>query len=203
MKALKILFKILKFILTALVVLILIVVLAQRFTNTKVFGYGVYTVLTGSMEPEYNVGDILLAQEVKKEDIKVGDDVVYKGEVGDFEGKIVTHRIESISGETIVTKGIANSFVDPSITYDQIQAKVVRKLNILSVFSKLMNDNIMFYVIVFVPFGILIFLDVKNIVDEKKELEEEKNKDNKEEEQLTEPTTEVVEEIKEEEQNKE
>ena len=52
MKALKILFKILKFILTALVVLILIVVLAQRFTNTKVFGYSVYTVLTGSMEPE-------------------------------------------------------------------------------------------------------------------------------------------------------
>ncbi len=208
MKALKIFLKSLKVLLTILVVLILIVVLVQKFSGNKarMFGYGVYTVLTGSMEPEYEIGDMLLAKEVSKDDIKVGDNIVYQGEVDDFAGKIVTHRVIRIDNE-IHTKGDANDFEDPAITYNQVQGKVITKLGVLSAFSKLMNNSVMFYIMVFVPFSILIFLDIRDIVLEKNEPKKEKVKEPEklqEEVKIPEVQEEVKEEIEEvKEENKE
>ena len=52
---LKILFKTLKVISTIIVVLALLIVISQKVTNNKIrlFGYGVYTVVSESMLPEY------------------------------------------------------------------------------------------------------------------------------------------------------
>ncbi|MBR3489976.1 MAG: signal peptidase I [Bacilli bacterium] len=204
MKALKIGLKLLKALLTILVILVLIIVIVQKVSGNKVrmFGYGVYTVLTGSMEPEYEVGDMLLAKEVAKDDIKVGNDLVYQGEVGDFSGKIVTHRVIAIDSK-IHTKGIANDFEDPEIEYSQVQGRVISKLTVLSAFSKLMNNTVMFYIMVFVPFSILIFLDIRDIVLETQEKKAEKNKEAEVIEEtkteiVEEKTTEIIEEVKEE-----
>lgn len=204
MKALKIGLKLLKALLTILVILVLIIVIVQKVSGNKVrmFGYGVYTVLTGSMEPEYEVGDMLLAKEVTKDDIKVGNDLVYQGEVGDFSGKIVTHRVIAIDSK-IHTKGIANDFEDPEIEYSQVQGRVISKLTVLSAFSKLMNNTVMFYIMVFVPFSILIFLDIRDIVLETQEKKAEKNKeaeviDETKAEIVEEKSTEIIEEVKEE-----
>ena len=204
MKALKIGLKLLKALLTILVILVLIIVIVQKVSGNKVrmFGYGVYTVLTGSMEPEYEVGDMLLAKEVTKDDIKVGNDLVYQGEVGDFSGKIVTHRVIAIDSK-IHTKGIANDFEDPEIEYSLVQGRVISKLTVLSAFSKLMNNTVMFYIMVFVPFSILIFLDIRDIVLETQEKKAEKNKEAEVIEEtkteiVEEKSTEIIEEVKEE-----
>ena len=57
---LKILYKTLKVLSTVAVIVALIVVISQRVTNNKLrlFGYGVYTVISESMLPEYEVGDM-------------------------------------------------------------------------------------------------------------------------------------------------
>ena len=195
MKALKIILKTLKAILTLLVVLILIVVVIQRFSNNrvKVFGYSVYTIISESMKPNYEIGDMIIAQEVEKKDIKIGDDLVYLGNVDSYDGKIITHRVVRIEGNQIITQGTNNPLEDPPIKYDQVYGRVIAKLGLLSAFSKLMNDSILFYVVVFVPFTILIFLDIKDIILEKKEKEE--TSEDKKEESTEKP---VVEETKEE-----
>lgn len=207
MKALKIVLKSLKVLLTVLVILILAVVLIQRFSNNrvKVMGYSIYTIISESMKPEYEIGDMIIAKEVAKEDIKVGDDLVYLGAVDSYADKVVTHRVIRINGNEIVTQGVNNPLEDPPIKYEQVYGRVAAKLGILSAFSKLMNDNILFYVIVFVPFTILIFLDIKDIVTEKKELEEEKNKTVEETKTLPEnaDNVEILEEEEPKEENKE
>ena len=173
---LKILFKILKVLSTVAVIVALIVVISQRVTNNKLrlFGYGVYTVITESMLPEYEVGDMFLAKEVEQDDIKLGDDIVYIGEVDSYKDKVITHRVIRIEQDkTIVTKGINNSMEDPPIQYKQVYGKVSARLIVLSLFSKLMNENVLFYLIVFVPFTVLIFLDTKDMFDEKKKKEKE------------------------------
>lgn len=179
MKALKIIFKIIKYLLTTLVVLILAVVLIQRFSNNniKVFGYSIYTIVSESMKPEYDIGDMIFVKSVDKQDIKLNDDIVYMGNIDSYDGKIITHRVIRIDNNQIVTKGINNPIEDLPIKYDQVYGKVAFKLCILSTFSKLMNNNLMFYIIVFVPFTILIFLDLRDIVLDREEREEEKEKE--------------------------
>jgi signal peptidase len=188
-KILKILFKILKVLSVAFIIAALIVVLIQKVTNNKLrlFGYGVYTVISESMLPEYEVGDMFLAKVVDEKDIKEGDDLVYIGEVDSYKDKIVTHRVIRIEADkSIVTKGINNDLEDPPIKYKQVYGRVHLRLLILSLFSKLMNNNILFYVIIFVPFTFLIFLDTKELFGEKKKepvKDSKEPKENKEEEE--------------------
>lgn len=82
------------------------------------FGVGSAVVLSGSMEPEISVGDLLIVS--KQESYEVGDVVVFQ------DGKLaVTHRIVSISENEIITRGDANNTDDDPITLDDIKGEVV------------------------------------------------------------------------------
>lgn len=105
----------------------------------KFAGYMVLRVSSASMEPELNVGDIILTQEVKDvSQLKKGDIITYNGEVGSYAGKLITHKVEvspykDDDGEyRLVTRGIAAAFDDPMISAHQVEGKMICKLNILS-----------------------------------------------------------------------
>ena len=175
----KIIWKILKAVLVLIMVLVFFVIAVQRLSDNKITvgGYGVYTIVSESMVPEYNLWDMLLAKKVDLGEIAVGDDVVYQGKEGDFAGKIVTHRVikRGFDGEKyhFVTKGIANPIEDPKIYGDQIYGKVVFKSSILSTLSKVLNNSYGFYFIVFVPIVIIVTLEIIDTVNERKKLKEE------------------------------
>lgn len=174
-KKIKTILKTFKIILTVIVVIILGAVIIQRVSNNKInfLGYGIYTIISDSMKPEYEIGDMFLAKEVSKDDIKIGDDLVYIGEKDTYKDKVITHRVTRIDGQ-IHTQGLNNSMEDPAIEYDQVYGRVVTKLFLLSIFSKLMNNSVLFYIIIFVPFTILVFFDLKGISKEKEELQKRK-----------------------------
>ncbi len=85
------------------------------------FGYGFSTVLSGSMEPDLMVGDLIVVKET--DEFYVGQDVVYQ------QGNIlIVHRIIYISedGQEIITKGIAEGVSpDSPITPMDIKGEVV------------------------------------------------------------------------------
>ena len=76
-------FRIVKSIVNVFIILLVmcfvLVVCLQRFTNNKIsfFNYRIFTVVTGSMEPKYMIGDILIAKETKPSEIKIGDEISY------------------------------------------------------------------------------------------------------------------------------
>ena len=43
------------------------------------------------MEPEYDVGTVVICKKIDPNEIKVGDDIVYYGTYGDYNGKIIMH----------------------------------------------------------------------------------------------------------------
>ena len=94
---------------------------ASRLTGDSVpmpFGVGAAVVLSGSMEPELSVGDLLIVRE--RDSYEVGDVVVYQtGRTA------VTHRIVSIEGDEVIAKGDANNVEDDPITRAQIKGAVV------------------------------------------------------------------------------
>jgi len=79
-------------------------------------------IISGSMSPTFNVGDIVFVHAIGGSDIRVGDIVAYV-----MEGKqIVVHRVIYIGPEGIRTKGDANPDPDPFIVnYREILGKVV------------------------------------------------------------------------------
>lgn len=95
-------------------VLVTIVVLCAIFLmGSRILGYQVYTVLSGSMEPNYSVGDLLYVKETDVSNIKVGDPITF---ILNEELVVATHRVVRIDAEKqhFYTKGDANETEDSS-----------------------------------------------------------------------------------------
>ena len=82
------------------------------------FGFGMTVVLSGSMEPELSVNDMIIV--TARDAYEVGDVVVFQSY-----GSLVVHRIVSIDGESVITQGDANDTPDPAIKLSDIKGEVV------------------------------------------------------------------------------
>ncbi len=165
--------KIFNIIITIVLVLIFFVILVQKISGNRfnLGGYGVYTIASGSMVPEYDVKDLILAGSEKTNNIKIGDDVVYLGKTDSVAGKIVTHRVINIEEKDgkryFYTKGIANEITDPVIDETQILGVVKCKLHILSICSHVINSAYGLILLIVVPFILFVFFEGKHLIDEK------------------------------------
>lgn len=94
---------------TALVVLI--VICAVFLMGSRLLGYQVFTVLSGSMEPEYSVGDLLYVRKVDVNSIKVGEPITF---ILNEDLVVATHRVVEVDAENqhFYTKGDANEIAD-------------------------------------------------------------------------------------------
>ena len=132
-KVLRILAMIIKAIVSFFIIIVVSIIFIQRISDNKLTlgGYSIYTIITESMVPKYNVGDMVIAKKIPITELKVNDDIVYLGNKNDFAGKIVTHQIIEIEkkGNELYfhTKGIANMIEDPLVEENQILGKVIMK----------------------------------------------------------------------------
>ena len=118
-------------------------------------GYRIFTVITESMVPKYNVGDVLLVKYTEPSEIKRLDDVTYMGRVGSFADKIVTHQVIDIKPQSngtleFVTKGIANNDEDPIVGESQIYGVVQRKLDLMSKLNGIINNMYGMYFLIII-----------------------------------------------------
>lgn len=178
---LKLINNIIYVILFLIVASVLFVVILQRASNNAIAlgGVRVFNIISKSMIPKYNIGDVLVVKSIEPQNIKVGDDIAYIGQESTFNQKIVTHQVIKIdyeNGEYIFhTKGIANILEDPLVHQNQVFGKVVYKIWILSFISKILSNVYVVFFGIFVPIVVLIFwtiLKLKGLV-EVEEYEEE------------------------------
>lgn len=155
-KVLKIVFKILYQILVILCFIVAAVIVLQKVTdsNRSIAGYRVFRVITGSMEPEYDVGEVVISKEVDPNNIKVGDDIVYLGTYGEYSGKIIMHTVVAIDKDengnlNFHAKGLHSASVeDPQIKASQIYGVVQFKSVILTVLYKVATNIYSLFVII-------------------------------------------------------
>ena len=149
----------------------------QRFSNNRlsVLTFRMFTVVSGSMKPTYDIGDVLIAKEIKPENVKVGDTISYQGTVNSFKDKVVTHQvvgIEKVDGKYYFrTKGLANLVEDPIVSADQVYGKVIYKSFIISFIYKIVSTNVGFYSFIIVP---ILYIIISEIISTLLEREEKK-----------------------------
>ena len=155
-KVLRIVSKILYQILVIVCLIVAAVIILQKVTdsNRSIAGYRIFRVITGSMEPEYGVGEVVISKEVDPKNIKVGDDIVYLGTYGEYNGKIIMHSVIAIDTDkngnlNFHAKGLHSSSVeDPQIKANQIYGVVKFKSEILTVLYKLATNIYSLFVII-------------------------------------------------------
>lgn len=90
---------------------------AQKILGNQLpmpFGIGIANVLSGSMEPTFSKGTLLIIKET--EEVHKGDIVVYQ-----TGNSLVVHRVIDIQKDQVTTQGDANNAPDP--TFDRAEIK--------------------------------------------------------------------------------
>ena len=139
--------------LSVFIVLILIIVAKVKMMVSgkdyfELFGYSVFTVATGSMEPVIKQNDVIIVK--KEEDYKVNDITTFISD-----NAFVTHRIISVRGHDIVTKGDANNAKDAIIKDSDIIGKVVKIIPNGAIWQKVLTSPLTIVMI----FATLILFD--------------------------------------------
>lgn len=196
-KIVKIAYKIAYQLFMIMCILLILIVVLQKFSNNNqsVAGYRIFRVITGSMEPEYDIGQVVISKEVSPKSIEVGDDIVYLGQYGDYNGRIIMHQVTQIDKDeegnlTFHAKGLnSGSIEDPQIKPSQIYGVVQIKSGILTLLYDLATSIYSAFVIitilvlnVFVSFkfsGKGKIQQLEEYLDDE-EIEEEEDEDNAE-----------------------
>ena len=147
----------------ALILTAIIVLQKVSDNNQSIGGYRIFRVVTGSMEPEYEVGEVVISKEVDPKDIQVGDDIVYLGKTGDYAGRIIMHNVIGIdtdeNGNLIFhAKGLHSSSVeDPNIREEQIYGVVIYTSDFLTmVYNLATNLYSVFFIIIVLVLNVFV-----------------------------------------------
>ena len=113
------------------VVLTVIIAVIPAILTSK-FGFGISPILTGSMQPVANPGDVFITRLVPASSLKVGDIIAINNQIT---GTYYSHRINEIrlqSGAVrIITKGDANPNVDLEPFLASPEALVSKEVSVL------------------------------------------------------------------------
>jgi len=128
------------------------------------FGWSVDTVLSGSMEPQLNVGGVVVTRPIEADEIKAGDIITFYSPLG---GQLISHRIVGVedgSSPSFRTKGDANedadSFVLPA---ENVVGKVCFHLPYFGYATQYIKTPLGLLLTLCLPGLIIVAMEVRNI----------------------------------------
>lgn len=105
---------------TTTTLVVIVVILALLLAGARLIGLQVFTVLSGSMEPEYHVGALIYVKSVDHQELEAGDVITFMMN----ETTVATHRIVEVVPDeedpTVLryrTKGDANDTEDGALVH--------------------------------------------------------------------------------------
>lgn len=152
------------------IVLILQAVIKPQKTPS-IFGIKTYVIVSGSMMPNLNIGDIAIIKEEKTENLKKGDIISFR------RGKLViTHRIENViitdGNREYVTKGDNNNVQDNEMVKEkEIEGKLIAKIPYLGKLTLILKNEIVIIIFFIIYY---IYLVKNHQLNKKKEIRNQK-----------------------------
>ena len=129
------------------------------------FGFGTAVVLSGSMEPTFSRGDLVIVK--KEDDPKMGDIIVYQS------GKsLIVHRMIERDGDRIVTQGDANNAADPTFELSAVKGKVIGWIPYAGFLAQALKSPIGILAVLAAAFWLMEMSFRKDNREDEKELDE-------------------------------
>ena len=139
-----------------------------KATYPSYFGYSIFEVASGSMEPTLSIHDVVVVRALDNENIQRDDIITYVRD-----NSIITHRVVFVDGDTITVKGDANNTIDQPINRSMVIGKVVKIMPELGIWKKILTEPKILVVI----FVTLILFDIALSYKGKEDEKTTKNKD--------------------------
>lgn len=117
--------------------------------NKSLFGFRIYRVISGSMQPALQIGNVIIVK--KSNNYSERDIITYSNGL-----TTITHRIIAINNDEVITKGDANEVDDKPINKEQIVGKFFFRISNFSLFSIILSKNVIYLIMIFLL--VLIFL---------------------------------------------
>ena len=155
---------------TALVVLI--VLCAVFLMGSRIMGYQVYTVISGSMEPAYGVGDLLYVKKVDINTIEVGDPITF---VLNEDLVVATHRVVRVDTENqrFYTKGDANDIEEQNpVHFNNVIGVPQFSIPKLGYVSDFVQNPPGMYITIGVAIVLILLVFVPDMIGKKKKEDE-------------------------------
>lgn len=174
--------KVIKFIINFFTVLIFLILLLTIYAKInmitsgknyfELFGYSFFKVTTGSMDPTIKENDIIIVS--TNDTYNVNDIITYQDDAN-----FITHRIITMDGNTLITKGDANNATDQEVNKSDVIGKVVKVYSGLGIWQSIFTTP----KIIVALFVTLILFDFafsyKGKENKNKKVEKEKNEEEK------------------------
>lgn len=138
------------------------------YTPSKFNGY---VVLTGSMEPNILVNDVVITKKVDAVKLKVGDVITFKSTDARFYGMVITHRIiekyqDPATGKyTYRTQGDNNNVADNALVLDEnIFGKVILKIPKLGYVQYFLARQGGWIFVILIPCLVVVSCDILKLI---------------------------------------
>ncbi len=181
-------------------------VMSKGYVN--LFGYSLFRVVTGSMEPTIPVGSLLVCRQIGMEGVQVGDIICFRAQESAIFGQMMTHRVTDIftveDGSLLFqTRGDANLVADGfMVSQTNFVGKVIWYTGANSVLSSILSffsNKVGFLACIVIPIlllgGLLMKECVNNIQNELRTVMEELERESVPEEPEVELTEEELNEM--------
>ncbi len=119
------------------------------------------TVLTGSMEPTYPPGTLIIVKPIDAAEIRIGDPITYQIESG--KEAVVTHRVISVTSSSdgstsFTTQGDANDAPDAAqVIPEQIRGKVWYSLPWIGYANTMLNGSDRAWIVPIIAVGLFLY----------------------------------------------
>ena len=160
------------------VLICIVALVAMALVGVKLFGVQVYTVLSGSMEPEFHTGSVIYVVQTDVDELEKGDIITFQ-----LSGQtLATHRIIAVEGEgsnlSFRTKGDANEHEDASpVPASRVIGEAVFSIPLLGyLITYIQQPPGMYYAIVAGAILLLLMILPEVLFDDKKEQDDKKQK---------------------------
>lgn len=158
------------------VIVIIAVLIAVFLAGVRILGYKVYNVISPSMAPKYNVGDLIYVKETSPYDVKVGDPITF---IMNENLVVATHRVVRIDAENqhFYTKGDANEIEDAEPVHFKNLIGVPRfKIPLLGYVSDFVQHSPGIYITIGVAVAVIAAMFLPGLFRKKKPEQNEAEK---------------------------
>lgn len=155
------------------ILIIVIVFCAVFLMGSRILGFRIFNVISGSMEPAYSVGDLIYVKKVDVNSIKVGDPITF---VLNENLVVATHRVVEIDAENqhFYTKGDANETPDSSpVHFNNVIGVPKFSIPLLGYVSDFVQNPPGMYITVGVGIVLIAAVFLPDLIVKKKEISEE------------------------------
>ncbi|MBR1993578.1 MAG: signal peptidase I [Firmicutes bacterium] len=155
------------------VIVVIMVFSAVFLMGSRLFGYRVFNVISGSMEPAYSVGDMLYVKNVDVNEIEVGDPITF---VLNENLVVATHRVVEIdeANQYFYTKGDANETIDSApVHFNNVIGVPQFSIPYLGYVSDFIQNPPGMYITIALGVGLLILVFLPDMINKKRDKKEE------------------------------